>query len=578
MVAGRCEFAGLVNLDLDGIANAQLAFLYIGYMIDRAIRQFLGIADLYMAKLADEQTFVTDLSATFCIERSLVENNADFFAVMDLIDQFAVFPDGNDFCFFGFRIYSQFADIDARKVRNGNTSVFCTGIAGAGALFFHGLIEAVFIQIQTILMQDLFRQFPWETECIIETETNLAVEAVFAGSLDGLDLFVQQVHSLIQGSSKAIFLNADDFLDIVRLVDEFLEVLGSAIDLYDCIHSTFQEFPFDAKHAAMTDRTAQDTAQDIAAAFIRRQDAIHDHNSHGTGMVSDYFQGDIFGLILAVLNICHFGCIFDDRIQEVGLKVRALVLHDRGQTLEAAAGIDILMSKVLIGTIFLAIILREYQIPDLKETVAITAYSAGRLAAAAVFTEIDVDLRVRAAWARSDFPEVVFQLDDMILREARLGFPDLNGFFIVRIYRDPKLVLRQFNDFRQEFPSPGDSLTLEVIAKGEVAQHLKERLMTCRAAYILDIARADTALAGRDTRARRFHLAREERLQRSHTGTNHQQCRIVFRNQRKARHTQMPFFLGEELQISFAQFITTHVLQKNLPPYRYFCNGNKTPL
>ena len=49
-------------------------------------------------------------------------------------------------------------------------------------------------------------------------------------------------------------------------------------------------------------------------------------------------------------------------------------------------------------------------------------------------------------------------------------------------------------------------------------------------------------------------------------GADQQQGRIVLRDQREARQTQMTFLFRKELQISFTQFVTTHVLQKNLPP------------
>ena len=90
--------------------------------------------------------------------------------------------------------------------------------------------------------------------------------------------------------------------------------------------------------------------------------------------------------------------------------------------------------------------------------------------------------------------------------------------------------------------------------------------MARRAADVLDITRADAALARRHARAGRLHLAREERLQRSHAGADQEERRVVLRDQRETRQAQMAFLFRKELQISFAQFVTTHVLQKNLPP------------
>ena len=228
------------------------------------------------------------------------------------------------------------------------------------------------------------------------------------------------------------------------------------------------------------------------------------------------------------------------------------------------------MCQVRIGTIFLFIVLGKYEIPDFQITIAVAADSTVRRAATALFAKIDVNLRVRATRTRADFPEVVIEFYDMILRETWLGFPNFDCFIIIRINRYPKFVLRQLDNFRQEFPSPRDSLTFEVIAKRKVTQHLEESLVTRRTSNVFDISCTHAALTRRDASARRLHFTREERFQRSHTSTNQEERRVILWNQRKARQAQMAFFLGKELQISFTQFITTHVLQKNLPPYRYF--------
>ena len=415
-------------------------------------------------------------------------------------------------------------------------------------------------------MQDFFRELPRETERIVKAEPNLARQLFLAGLREFLDFVIEELHALIEGCSEAVFFDADDFLDVVLLRDEFAEVAGIAVDVNDGVNGAFEEFALDAEHAAVADSTAQDAAQHVAAAFVRGQDAVHDHDGHGTGMVSDDLERDIRLLVFAVLDACNFGSVFDNRIKEVRLEVRLLVLNDGSETLEAAARIDVLMGEVLVGTVFLTVVLREDEVPDFKVTVAVAADSAGRFAAAALFAKVDVNLGVRTARARADFPEIVFHLDDVVLREARLGLPDFNGFRIIRINRDPELVFRQLDNLRQELPGPGNGLALEIIAEREVAEHFKERLVTRRAADVLDIARANAALARRHARAGRLHLAREERLQRSHASTNQKQRRVILRNQRETRQAQMAFLFCEELQISFTQFITTHVLQKNLPP------------
>ena len=96
-------------------------------------------------------------------------------------------------------------------------------------------------------------------------------------------------------------------------------------------------------------------------------------------------------------------------------------------------------------------------------------------------------------------------------------------------------------------------------------------------ADIFNIAGTHAALTGRHTRTGRLHLAREERLQRRHTCTNQEQGRVILRNQRETRQAKVPFLFCKELQISFAQFVTTHILQTNLPPLGIFLQQEKYP-
>ena len=109
--------------------------------------------------------------------------------------------------------------------------------------------------------------------------------------------------------------------------------------------------------------------------------------------------------------------------------------------------------------------------------------------------------------------------------------------------RYPKFVDREFEFFREEFPCPSDRLYFEVVTEREVTEHFEECMVTRRSADVLNVTRTNAFLARRDTRMRRFHFARKERFERSHTRTNHQKSRIIFRNERVARQYQMIFAL-----------------------------------
>ena len=55
----------------------------------------------------------------------------------------------------------------------------------------------------------------------------------------------------------------------------------------------------------MTCCTADQTAQNVAAALVGRHDAIGDHEGTGLYMISNDTQGNILLVIHLVLSVCH---------------------------------------------------------------------------------------------------------------------------------------------------------------------------------------------------------------------------------------------------------------------------------
>ena len=155
-------------------------------------------------------------------------------------------------------------------------------------------------------------------------------------------------------------------------------------------------------------------------------------------------------------------------------------------------------------------------------------------------------------------PEVVLlaEAEDALGRDADLLVPDFERLVIVNIDGRVQAVGVDADPVRtgQEFPAPVNGLALEVIAEGEVAEHLEEGAVACGLADVLDVAGADALLAGGDAVARRLLLAGEERLHRRHAGVDEQKRRVVLRDERKARQAKMTLGL-EETEVHLAQLI-----------------------
>ena len=68
------------------------------------------------------------------------------------------------------------------------------------------------------------------------------------------------------------------------------------------------------------------------------------------------------------------------------------MLHDGGHALEAHAGIEVAVGQLGHGAVLLAIELREHEVPELQEAIAIAAGGAVGAAAADLLAEVEVNL------------------------------------------------------------------------------------------------------------------------------------------------------------------------------------------
>ena len=95
-----------------------------------------------------------------------------------------------------------------------------------------------------------------------------------------------------------------------------------------------------------------------------------------------------------------------------------------------------------------------------------------------------------------------------------------------------------------ELPGEGDRIPLEVVAEGEVAQHLEEGVVAPGVPHLLEIvvlaAGADALLAGDRPLVVAPFLAQERPLELDHACVGEQQGGIVRRDQSGGRHLAVP--------------------------------------
>ena len=314
----------------------------------------------------------------------------------------------------------------------------------------------------------------------------------------------------------------------------------------------------DAEQLAVTNGAAQQAAQNVAAALVGRDNAVADHHNGGADVIGDNAQGNIGLVALAVVLAGDLGDLVRDVAHGINVKQGADALNHAGQTLEAHAGIDVLLLQLGVVAVAVVVELGEYVVPDLHVAVAVAADGAARLAAAELGAAVVVDLRARTARTGAMLPEIVFlaEAEDALGRDADLLVPDFERLVVVNVDGRVQAVRVDADPVRarQKLPAPVDRFALEVIAEGEVAEHLEEGAVARGLADVLDVAGADALLAGGDAVARRLLLAGEIRLHRRHAGVDEQKRRVVLRDERKARQAKMTLGL-EETEVHLAQLI-----------------------
>src|SRR5262249_23264395 len=101
----------------------------------------------------------------------------------------------------------------------------------------------------------------------------------------------------------------------------------------------------ESKQLAMTYRTSQHAAEDIAAPLIAGQYAIGGQKDQSTRMIGDDAQG---GIHFRIAPIGHAGQgreFINDWAEEIGIKHRLFPLDDQRDALQSKTSIDILFRQ-----------------------------------------------------------------------------------------------------------------------------------------------------------------------------------------------------------------------------------------
>ena len=551
-----------INARRDGLLDLQMAGVH-----DAVVEELTGLILLDVGYLEERTVRLNDavvghLTAHLGIKRRAVEHEHALLALIDLRTDLTVADDGQDRALVDRVVIA--GEFRRRRVQAEVHAGPCqvaerlARLSRAHALLLHQLLERILIHGHVLLLHHLAGQVDRETVGIIEFERIRAGEHALALGLMLGEQVGKDVHAGVDGLGEVLLLVADDAGDI-RLLFAQLGVLA-LVFVHDHVHDLIQKRLIDAEELAVARRAAQQTAQHVAAALVRRQDSVRDHHDGGADMVGDDAQGHVRLMAVAIVRAGDLADLVGDVHDGVHIEERIHTLADNGQTLKAHAGVDVFLNEVGVVAVAVVVKLGKDVVPDLHIAVAVAAGRAVRLAAAIFFAAVKIDLRAGAARAGAVLPEVIVlaEAGDAALRDANLIAPDGECLVVLLIHGrvQPLWVEADPVRARQKLPRPGDGFMLEVVAEGEVAEHLKIRAVARGLADVFNVAGADALLAGADAVARRLLIALEVGLHRRHAGVDEQQARIILRDEREARQAQVPLRL-EKAQEHLAQFIQT---------------------
>ncbi|RIH82052.1 hypothetical protein Mrose_03476 [Calidithermus roseus] len=430
--------------------------------------------------------------------------------------------------------------------------------------FLQRALIALGVHLDAALVGDLEGEIEGEAVGVVEGEGVLAGEGV--AFLEPRQHALQALDTRLERLEEALFLEPDLLLHACEVLAEFGVDLPHHLghDFGQLVHERLAQ----AQQVAKAHRAAQQAAHHVTAPGVGESDAVGEDEAHRAGVLGDDPVGHRGGALVA--HPREFDDLGDEGAELVGLVEVGDALHHHRHPRQPHPGVDVGPGKGLEHSPVLAVVLGEDQVPDLHEAVALAGLIVvGPGVAAELGAAVVVDLRARPAGpvgtlgGRVLRPEVLVGAEavDVLRGQPHVLGPVLEGLVVLLVDGDVDAVGVEAQPLGrgEELPGPLDGLLLEVVAEGEVAQHLEDGLVAVGAPHVLDVAGAHRLLAGGHAAplalvARKYRfLAHEVGLERGHAGVDEQEGGVVLRDHAEGGQPQVPLALeeAEELLADF---------------------------
>jgi hypothetical protein len=308
----------------------------------------------------------------------------------------------------------------------------------------------------------------------------------------------------------------------------------------------------DSEAFPVAHRAPHDLPEHVTAPFVARQHAVRDEERHGPQVVGHHARGDCRrlhrrrerrgGSLLPAPGVDGV----QDRLEDVGVVVGQRALLDGRDPLQTHTGVDGRLRQRHQPAVGLTVELHEHVVPDLDVAVAVAGRAkADRRIARQVVAAEEMNLGAPAARPHiAHRPEVVgraefsYAFGGQEIQPSRVRVVVARDAVLALEDRRVERFSRQRPLARQQLPGESDGVVLEVVAEGEVAEHLEERVVAQRRPDVVEVvvlaAHPHALLRRRRARVPALLAAQEHVLELVHPGVGEEQRRVAVGDQRRA--------------------------------------------
>ncbi len=333
---------------------------------------------------------------------------------------------------------------------------------------------------------------------------------------------LEETHAARERLGEALFLASQHLADTRAVRLELRVPLAHLVD--DDVGEPPQVVEPDLPR--LLDGAADDAAEDVTPALVRRDDAVADEAGHPAPVVGEDAMGLRRGFVRVPRNAALLLDPGHDRLVAVGLVdgARGHLLHDRRESLDPHARVDVLLRERRQRAVGAQLVLHEHEVPELEEAVAARACGrAAGIAAAVLLSPVEVDLGVGAARpGPADRPEVLAARAAATMRSSGTPTPPRarprRSSSPSPSWGSPAWTVTQIRSqssrrcSRTNSVAQLDRALLEVLPEREVPEHLEEGEVVPVKPDLVDVGRPEALLvvvvsgAGGSSRPRKYGI------------------------------------------------------------------------